>query len=115
MDLNIFLLPCGVDHEPSGGCGFKSSGSNFENVVPGWDAQGEHGMRKLLFLIAVPALTLVLSAPSYAGAYHHGHYHPDYGGHARHSHRDWSDSAGRGHVHSVCWVHHHGERVWVCR
>ena len=37
------------------------------------------------------ALTLVLSAPSYAGAYHRGHYHPDYGGHARHSHRDWSN------------------------
>ena len=34
-------------------------------------------MRKLLFLIAVPTLTLLLSAPSHAD---HGQYHPDYGG-----------------------------------
>lgn len=72
-------------------------------------------MRKLLSLAAVAALTLASAAPTQAGVSHHGVYHQDVGGHYRHSHRDWSGTGGRGHVHGPCWVHHHGQAVWICR
>jgi hypothetical protein len=60
------------------------------------------------FLLGVTLTAALFFGPSATFA-------QDYGGHARHSHRDWSNSGGRGHVHNACWSKKHGRMVWVCR
>lgn len=77
-------------------------------------------MRKILTFGSVLALLLGVSLAQ-AGTWHHGKYLPDYGGHGRHMHRDWSGGygyygyGGRGHVHSPCWTWDQGHWVWICR
>ncbi|HEV2042109.1 MAG TPA: hypothetical protein VGT81_19050, partial [Casimicrobiaceae bacterium] len=51
-------------------------------------------MKKVL--LGATLTVALLFGPSYTFA-------QDYGGHFRHSHRDWSNSGGRGHVHNACW------------
>ena len=70
-------------------------------------------MRKFSLILA--ASVLALAVPAAAQEQDPQTHGRTYGGHYRHSHRDWSGAGGRGHVHNVCWHNHHGKWVWVCR
>ena len=75
-------------------------------------------MRKMLTSGAVLAAAMLWASLAQAGTSHHGRYLPDYGGHGRHLHRDWSGGSdyygqGGGHVHGPCWVWDQGQ--WVDR
>ena len=76
-------------------------------------------MRKTLKLSAILAAATLWVSFAHAGTFHHGRYLPDYGGHGRHQHRDWSGDrygyGGGGHVHGPCWVWDQGHWVWNCR
>ncbi len=72
-------------------------------------------MKRMIVALAVAIAVVGVAAPAGAGVSHEGQYHQDTGGHARHSHRDWSGTEGRGHVHGPCWAHHNGQAVWICR
>ncbi len=75
-------------------------------------------MRKMLTLGAVLAAAMLWASLAQAGTFHHGRYLPDYGGHGRHMHRDWSGYYGYGGgmpFSGPCWVWDQGHWVWVCR
>lgn len=78
-------------------------------------------MRKILKLVTILAASTLWVLSAQAGTWHHGRYVPDYGGHGRHQHRDWS---GGGHYYGYdagrpvlgpCWVWDQGHWVWACR
>ncbi len=73
-------------------------------------------MRKLSILVAgcLLASAVPASASHEENRKHSAMQH--IGGHARHMHRDWSGSQGRGHVHNICWDWDALEGwVWTCR
>lgn len=73
-------------------------------------------MRKISLLIA--ASLLMASQPAMAQREEHREHSrmQHIGGHGRHSHRDWSETGGRGHVHNVCWEWDVVQGwQWVCR
>lgn len=77
-------------------------------------------MRKILTSGAVLAAAMLWAPLAQSGTSHHGRYLPDYGGHGRHMHRDWSGGSGYyglggGPVHGPCWVWDQGHWVWVCQ
>ncbi|PWB90131.1 hypothetical protein C5688_12270 [Methylocystis sp. MitZ-2018] len=74
-------------------------------------------MRKMLTSGAVLAAAMLWASLAQGGAWSDGQYLPDYGGHSRHGHRDWSGGYGGrgGHVHGPCWVWNQGQWVWVCQ
>ncbi len=77
-------------------------------------------MRKILTSGAVLAAAMLWAPLAQSGTSHHGRYLPDYGGHGRHMHRDWSGGSGYyglggGRVHGPCWVWDQGHWVWVCQ
>ena len=47
-------------------------------------------MCNALKLGAILAAATLWVSFAHAGTFHHGRYLPDYGGHGRHQHRDWS-------------------------
>ncbi len=77
-------------------------------------------MRKILTSGAVLAAAMLWASMAQAGTWHHGRYVPDYGGHFRYQHRDWSGHhyygyGGGRHFGGPCWVWDQGHWVWVCR
>jgi hypothetical protein len=74
-------------------------------------------MRKILTSGAVLAAAMLWASLAQAGTWRDGRHLPDYGGHGRHMHRDWSGGyyGGGGHVHGPCWAWDQGQWVWVCR
>lgn len=69
-------------------------------------------MSKIPTFGAVLATTMLWASLAQAGTWHHGRYVPDYGGHYRYLHRDWTYYGYGG---GPCRVWNQGHWVWVCR
>jgi len=80
-------------------------------AVVGWldtDLELLKGDTMKNFLLGATLTVALFYGPSYTFAQQGA-------AHSRHSHRNWSNSGGRGHVHNICWSNRHGRMVWVCR